>query len=148
MKVILQKDMKNLGKIGDVVKVRDGYGRNYLLPNGIAILADEKNQHILAHQKRIANKLAQKQLAAAQAIADQLAMNKLEFKRDCGEDDRLFGSVTDRDIVQALAERGLEIDRRKLKMDGPLKSLGRVELLVDLGSGVEGTVVVFVSRNS
>jgi large subunit ribosomal protein L9 len=148
MKVILQKDMKKLGNIGDVIKVRDGYGRNYLLPNGIAILADEKNQHILAHQKRIAKTLAAKQMAAAQAVADQLAMNKLEFKRDAGEDDRLFGSVTSRDIADALSEKGIEIDRRKLKMDGPLKELGRKDISVDLGSGVEGTVVVFVSKNN
>jgi large subunit ribosomal protein L9 len=148
MKVILQKDMKNLGKIGDLVKVRDGYGRNYLLPQGFAVLADEKNQQILAHQKRIAQKLAARQLAAAQAVADQLAMNKLEFKRECGEDDRLFGSVTSIDIVEALSEKGLNVDRRKLKMDGPLKSLGRFDIAVDLGSGIDGTISVFVSRSN
>lgn len=145
MKVILQKDMKNLGKTGDVVKVRDGYGRNFLLPRGIAILADEKNKRVLAHQKRVAQSLAAKELAAAKALAEEIKNNTLEFKRETGDDGRLFGSVTSRDIAMALEEAGISVDRRKIDLENPLKELGRFEVKIALAHDVEGTISLFIS---
>lgn len=145
MKVILQKDMKNLGKIGDIIKVKDGYGRNYLLPRGIAILADEKNQRVLAHQKRVAQSLAAKEQAKAQELADKIKDNALSFKMESGDGGKLFGSVTTRDIADALAERGIEVDRRKISLDGPLKEIGRHEIEVSLNRDVTATIVVFIA---
>jgi large subunit ribosomal protein L9 len=146
MKVILQKDVKNLGTIGDLVKVKDGYGRNFLLPRGLAILADERNTRQLEHQKRVARTLAAKQLAAAQAAAAAIASTPVAFKLEAGEDDKLFGSVTSRDITEALAAKGINVDRRKLQLEGGLKELGSFKVAVDLGSGVTGEVEVLVSR--
>ena len=146
MKVILQKDVKNLGTIGDLVKVKDGYGRNFLLPRGLAILADERNTRQLAHQKRVARTLAANQLAAAQEAAAQIASTPVAFKLEAGEDDKLFGSVTSRDIADALAAKGISIDRRKLQLDGGLKELGSFKVPVELGSGVTAEVEVLVSR--
>jgi large subunit ribosomal protein L9 len=145
MKVILQKDMKNLGKIGDIVKVKDGYGRNYLLPRGIAILADEKNQRVLAHQKRVAQSLAAKELAKAKELADKIKENALSFKMESGDGGKIFGSVTTRDIADALSEKGIEIDRRKISLDGPLKEIGRHEIEVSLARDVSATIVIFIA---
>jgi large subunit ribosomal protein L9 len=145
MKVILQKDMKNLGKIGDVVKVKDGYGRNYLLPRGIAIIADEKNQRVLAHQKRVAQSLAAKELAKAQELADKIKENALSFKMESGDGGKLFGSVTTRDIAEVLAEKGIEIDRRKISLEAPLKEIGRHEIEVSLTREVNATIVIFIA---
>jgi large subunit ribosomal protein L9 len=145
MKVILQKDMKNLGKIGDIVKVKDGYGRNYLLPRGIAILADEKNQRVLAHQKRVAQSLAAKELAKAKELADKIKENALSFKMESGDGGKIFGSVTTRDIADALSEKGIEIDRRKISLDGPLKEIGRHEIEVSLARDVTATIVIFIA---
>lgn len=144
MKVILQKDMKNLGKIGDIVKVKDGYGRNYLLPRGIAILADEKNQRVLEHQKRVAKSLAAKELTKAKELADKIKENTLSFKMESGDGGKIFGSVTTRDIAEALAEKGIEIDRRKISLDGPLKEIGRHEIEISLTRDVRATIVVFI----
>ena len=145
MKVILQKDMKNLGKIGDVVKVKDGYGRNYLLPRGIAINADEKNQRVLAHQKRVAQSLAAKELAKAEELANKIKENALSFKMESGDGGKLFGSVTTRDIAEALAEKGIEIDRRKISLEAPLKEIGRHEIEVSLTREVNATIVIFIA---
>jgi large subunit ribosomal protein L9 len=146
MKVILQKDVTNLGNIGDLVKVKDGYGRNYLLPRGLAVLADERNTRQLAHQQRLGQALAAKQMASAQAMADLISSNPVAFKLEAGEDEKLFGSVTSRDIQEALSEKGIEIDRRKLQLDGGLKELGSFKVPVDLGSSVSATVEVLISR--
>ena len=102
MKVILQKDVSNLGKIGDIVRVKNGYGRNYLIPRGLAVIADERNQRVLDHQKRIAQSLATKQRAMVQELADKLQDTTLSFKRESSEDGKLFGSVTKRDIAEEL----------------------------------------------
>lgn len=146
MKVILQQDMPNLGKIGSIVKVRDGYGRNFLIPRGIAVLADEKNTRVLNHQKLLAQSLAAKQKKAAMELADKIAANAVSFSLKAGEDDRLFGSVTAKDIVDALAQKGIVVERKKLALENPIRELGVFQVAVDLGSSVQGTVQVFVSK--
>ena len=146
MKVILQQDMPNLGKIGSIVKVRDGYGRNFLIPRGIAVLADEKNTRVLNHQKLLAQSLAAKQKKAAMELADKIAANAVSFSLKAGEDDRLFGSVTAKDIVDALAQKGIVVERKKLALENPIRELGTFQVAVDLGSSVQGTVQVFVSK--
>lgn len=146
MKVILQKDVPHLGVIGDLVKVKDGYGRNYLLPRGLAVLANESNTRQLNHQKRVAQTLAAKQLAAAEAAAKTISSTPVAFKLEAGEDEKLFGSVTSRDIAEALAAKGVEVDRRKMNMDGALKEIGSHDVSVDLGSGVTATIRVLIEK--
>jgi large subunit ribosomal protein L9 len=145
MKVILQRDMKHLGKIGDIVKVKDGYGRNFLLPRGVAILADEKNQRVLDHQKRVAKSLAAKETAKSLELAEKIKENALSFKMESGDGGKLFGSVTTRDIADALADKGISLDRRKIVLEAPLKEIGRHEVPVSLGHDVTAKIIVFVA---
>ena len=146
MKVILQKDVTHLGTIGDLVKVKDGYGRNYLLPRGLAVLANESNTRQLNHQRRLAQTLAAKQQAVAEAYAKTINSTPVAFKLEAGEDEKLFGSVTSRDITEALAAKGVEIDRRKMTMDGALKEIGSFEIPVELGSGVTANIRVLIAK--
>ena len=146
MKVILQKDVPNLGTIGDLVKVKDGYGRNFLLPRGLAVLADESNTRKLNHQKRLAQTLAAQQLAVAETAAKTIESTPVAFKLEAGEDDKLFGSVTSRDIAEALAAKGVEVDRRKMTIDGALKEIGSFDVPVELGSGVTANIRVLIEK--
>lgn len=146
MKVILQKDVPNLGTIGDLVKVKDGYGRNFLLPRGLAVLADESNTRQLNHQKRLAQTLASKQLAAAESAAKTIESTPVAFKLEAGEDEKLFGSVTSRDIAEALAAKGVQVDRRKMTMDGALKEIGSFDVPVELGSGITANIRVLIEK--
>ena len=146
MKVILQKDVPHLGTIGDLVKVKDGYGRNFLLPRGLAVLADESNTRQLNHQKRLAQTLAAKQLAAAEAAAKTIESTPVAFKLEAGEDDKLFGSVTSRDIAEALAAKGVDVDRRKMTIEGALKEIGSFDVPVELGSGVTASIRVLIEK--
>ena len=143
MKVILQRDVSNLGSTGDIVKVRDGYGRNFLIPRGLAIIADERNTRALEHQKRLALKLAERETAAAQAIADQINQNPISFER-VTEEGRLFGSVTALNIVEAVVANGINIPRKSVQLENPIRELGRHEVQVNLGRGVTANLIVFV----
>ena len=146
MKVILQKDVPHLGTIGDLVKVKDGYGRNFLLPRGLAVLANESNTRQLNHQKRLAQTLAAKQKAAAEAAAKTIESTPVAFQLEAGEDDKLFGSVTSRDIAEALAAKGVEVERRKMTIDGALKEIGSFDVPVELGSGVTANIRVLIEK--
>jgi large subunit ribosomal protein L9 len=146
MKVILQKDVDNLGQLGDVVKVRDGYGRNFLIPRGMAVIADERNVRRLEHQKRIAQAKASKEKAKSEALAALIVAEPISLTREAGEDERLYGSVTNRDIAELLAEKGIEVDRRRIVIDSPIKTLGRFEVAIKLPRGVKASLVVFVQR--
>ena len=146
MKVILQKDVPHLGTIGDLIKVKDGYGRNFLLPRGLAVLANESNTRQLNHQKRLAQTLAAKQKAAAEAAAKTIESTPVAFQLEAGEDDKLFGSVTSRDIAEALAAKGVDVDRRKMTIDGALKEIGSFDVPVELGSGVTANIRVLIEK--
>jgi large subunit ribosomal protein L9 len=146
MKVILQKDVNNLGQLGDVVRVRDGYGRNFLIPRGMAVIADERNVRRLEHQKRIAQAKASKEKAKSEALAALIVAEPISLTREAGEDERLYGSVTNRDIAELLAEKGIEVDRRRIVIDSPIKTLGRFEVAIKLPRGVKASLVVFVQR--
>ncbi len=147
MKVILQEDVGKLGTIGDVVNVADGYGRNYLLPRGLAVRADERNVRQLKHTlKVIAHRKAQK-VGEAQAQAAKLDGTAVSIKRTAGEDsDKLFGSVTNRDIAEALLAEGFEIDKRAIELPEPIKSIGIFQVTVRLHSEVSAGVKVYVIR--
>ena len=144
MKLLLREDVENLGKGGELVDVKPGYGRNYLLPRGLAVVANPKNVRELEHQKKIAEAKAAKMKASAEAVAKRLAETPVGLKRKVGEQEKLYGSVTALDIVEALAARGLQLDRRTIDLAEPIKTLGDFEVAVKLHREVIGKVKVKV----
>jgi large subunit ribosomal protein L9 len=144
MRVILQQDVQSLGLVGEIVKVRDGYARNFLVPRGLAVIADERNVRRLEHQKRMASARAAKELTKAQAVATQLESNPVTIRRATGEDGKLFGSVTNRDIAEAFAAEGFEIDRRQIELEENIRSLGLYQIPVKLERGIRATIKVYV----
>lgn len=148
MKLILREDVYNLGKGGELVEVKPGYGRNFLIPRGLAVLANPKNIREVEHQKAVAAAKAAKLRASAEAIAKRLSDTPLSFKRKVGEQDKLYGSVTAMDLAEALAGRGVQIDRRAIDLPEPLKTLGDFEVGVKLHSDVVGKVKVKVEAEA
>jgi len=146
MKVVLQRDFEGLGRIGDVVRVADGYGFNFLIPRGVAVLADEGNVRHLAHQKRLAEQKRRQMLKDAQAQADRLNGMAISLRRKAGEEDKLFGSVTHRDIADALAAEGVEVDRHAIVLDEPIKTIGVFSVPVRVHADVEARLKVYVIR--
>jgi large subunit ribosomal protein L9 len=144
MDVILQQDVENVGTIGDVVKVKPGYARNYLLPRGLALRADAKNLAVLEHRKRSLAAKRAKVAKANQAAATRLGTLSLSIAARAGEEQKLFGSVTNLDIQKALAAQGFEIDRKKIHLEGPIKTLGDHVVTVDLGAGVRAPLKLTV----
>jgi len=136
MQIILTQDVPNLGLAGELVTVRPGYGRNYLLPRGFAVSASAANKQQLDHNRREIEKKVTKERAAAGAIAERLNGMTLQFERLIGEDEKLFGSVTSRDIADQLKKANIEIDHRWVELDQPTKALGKYEVQVRLGAGV------------
>src|SRR5512135_674693 len=147
MKLILREDVENLGKGGELVDVKPGYGRNFLLPRGLAVVANVKNVRELEH-KKIADAKAAKLKASAQAVAKRLADTPVTLKRKVGEQDKLYGSVTALDIVEALAARGLQLDRRTIDLAEPLKTVGDFEVPVKLHREVIGSARVKVEAET
>jgi large subunit ribosomal protein L9 len=134
MEVILKEDIANLGKIGEVVRVRDGFARNYLLPRGLVLLANKKNLKVFEHQKKVIGDQKQKIMRDAQAVGDQLTGVSLTIAMRSGEEGRLFGSVTNMQIEKALKAKGLNVDRRKIHLDEPIKNLGDYEIPIRLSA--------------
>lgn len=146
MQVILTKEVSNLGGPGDIVKVSAGYGRNFLLPRGLAILANASSVNQLEHEKQVADAIRRKELSGAQAAAEKLENISVSIKREAGEEDKLFGSVTNRDIAEALAAEGVEIDRRTLQLEEPIRAIGLYQVPVRLHRDVTATIRVYVIR--
>ena len=144
MQVILQEDVASLGKAGEVVRVRDGYGRNFLLPKGKAVLADPKNLKMLEHQKRVVAAKEAKRKTSAEELAAKIGSLSLTINREAGEAEKLFGSVTTKDIAEALRREGYNIDRRDINLDEPIKQLGIFDVPIRLHPEVTGTVKVWV----
>jgi len=146
MQVILRDDMDNLGKSGEVVNVKPGYARNYLLPRGHAIKATAGDIKRVEHEKRVIAARTAKMAKEAQAEADKLSQVSVSISRAVGEEDKLYGSVTSRDIAEALAEKGVKVDSKKIHLDEPLKTLGMSEVQIKLGRGVNATIKVWVVK--
>ncbi|MEA2624521.1 MAG: large subunit ribosomal protein [Candidatus Binatota bacterium] len=146
MEVILQQDVDKLGKMGEVVRVKPGYARNYLLPRGLALLADSKNLRVLEHQKRMVASRRAKVKKAAEDVAQTLANVAIEIPARAGEEDRLFGSVTNIDVQAKLAERGFDVDRKKILLESPIKALGQYSVPLNLGPDVRVEIKVTVVR--
>jgi len=144
MEVILKEDVLKLGHRGDVVKVADGYGRNYLLPEKLAIEATEANKAVIEQMKASAIRKSAKEKVDAEAQATQLNEVELVFERKVGEHDHLFGSVTSSDIAHELEAKGYTIDRRKIALDEPLKTIGEYHVPVKLHRDVTSHIKVVV----
>jgi large subunit ribosomal protein L9 len=147
VEVILRDDVPNLGKIGDVVRVKPGYARNYLLPRGLAIEANSKNLRVLAHQKRVIGAKADRDRKTAEVQAKQVDGLELRVQARAGEEGRLFGSVTNLDVERLLAARGVTVDRRRIQLEGPIKQLGTYPVVVLVGRDVRATVQVIVEAS-
>jgi len=132
MKVILKDDVKNVGKMGQVVDVADGYARNYLVPRRLAVDANIKNIKSLEHEKRIIEEKAKKIKNSAQDLAHKISTITLMIKAKVGEEGKLFGSVTSMDIAELLKNEGIEIDKKKISIDEPIKRLGSYTVNVKL----------------
>jgi large subunit ribosomal protein L9 len=148
VKLILREDVENLGKGGDLVDVKPGYGRNFLLPRGLAVPANPKNVRELEHQRKVAEAKAAKLRGEAQAVAKRLADTPIALKRKVGEQDKLYGSVTALDLAEALAARGVQLDRRIIDLAEPIKSTGDFEVPVKLHRDVVGKVKVKVEAEA
>ena len=144
MQVILTQDVQNLGKAGELVSVKPGYGRNYLVPNGFAVSATVRNKNRLEHEKALIERKVAKERANANDIATKINAMTLQFERVVGEDEKLFGSVTSRDIAEQLKKAGVEIDHRWVQLEGAVKALGKYETNVKLAAGVAATLKFWV----
>jgi large subunit ribosomal protein L9 len=146
MEVILKEDVPKLGHRGDVVKVATGYGRNYLLPKKLAIEASEGNKKVIEQMKASAVRKAQKDKADAEALAKQFEGVSVTITRRAGEHDQLFGSVTTSDIAAELEKKGFTVDRRKLELDQPIKTVGEYSVPIRLFREVSATIKVVVAK--
>jgi large subunit ribosomal protein L9 len=146
MEVILRDHVDHLGKRGEVVKVADGYARNYLLPRKLALPATAANKQWIERERKIAETRDQEERGAAEAIATRLAVLELSIARKVGENDQLYGSVTNADIAELLAKKGFEVDRRKILLPDPIKSLGEHTVPVKLHREVTAQLKVVVAK--
>lgn len=147
MEVILREDVEHLGAMGDVVKVKPGYARNYLLPRGIAVTADRKNVAAIEHQKRLVEAKREAERKAALGVADQVDGLVLEVAARAGEEDKLYGSVTNIDIEKLLRAQGLKVDRRKIDLTDPIKKLGTYRITVGIAHDVKATITLKVNAD-
>ncbi|MCL1910898.1 MAG: 50S ribosomal protein L9 [Leptospirales bacterium] len=146
MKVILQKDVPNLGDAGDIKEVADGYARNYLIPQKMVIVASEAGRRIIEHQKKIIKLKKEKRRKASEQVASQITGKELHIAVRVGEEDKLFGSVTPIDIAKKLHEEGFELDKRKILLESPIKELGEYDIAIRLDDGITSNVKVFVEK--
>lgn len=144
MQVILREDVDKLGKIGDTVKVKDGYARNYLIPMKKAIEATPKNLRALEHTKKMVSDRLRRLKKEAATVADRLKTISVVIKAKAGEEGKLFGAVTSMDIAEAVRAQGIEIDRRKIILDEPIKRLGEYTVQVKLHADVAADIKVSV----
>jgi large subunit ribosomal protein L9 len=144
MQVILTQDVDNLGKAGELVSVRPGYGRNYLVPRGYAVSATVRNKNRLDHEKALIERKVAKERASATEIASRINVMTLQFERMVGDDEKLFGSVTNRDIADQLKKAGVDIDHRWIHLDTAVKALGKYETPVRLAAGVVANLKFWV----
>jgi large subunit ribosomal protein L9 len=146
MKIILQKEVDKLGAPGDVVSVADGYARNFLIPKGLAAPAVKGAVKHAERLRKTHEERVRKDVAVAQALADRLAGGPLRINARAGDDGRLFGSITAADVAEELTRAGNEIDRKRIHLDEPIRSIGAHEVTVHLHPEINATVTVEVIR--
>ncbi len=148
MEVILKEDVAKLGARGEVVKVADGYGRNYLLPKKLAIQATAGNKKVVEQMKAAAVRRFAREKADAEALAKQFEGVALTFTRRAGEHDQLFGSVTSADIAEALQKKGFTVERRRIWLETPLKTLGSFTVSLHLHKDVNAPIQVVIEKEA
>ena len=146
MKVILRQDFETLGKIGDIVEVKNGYARNYLFPRGVAYAALKGNIRALEEEKKSAEKRSQQELKAAESLASELETISVTIPVQVGEEDKIFGAVTTQMIADALKEKGHDLDKRKIEIEEPIKSLGIYGINIKLHPNVNAKIKAWVVR--
>tara|TARA_Y100000768_G_scaffold305389_1_gene239296 strand:- start:195 stop:638 length:444 start_codon:yes stop_codon:yes gene_type:complete len=146
MEVILLKEHESLGEIGDIVNVKPGYARNFLFPNGIAVRSSKRNIALADEQKKTLQKRLDRESKANQELMAQLAKVEVSIEVEVGEEDKMFGSVTNLDIHKALAEKDVKIDRQSILLDQPIKALGVHNVPVKLSSGEKQEIKVYVIK--
>ncbi len=146
MKVILTTDVKNVGKVGDLVRVAAGYARNFLFPRKLAIEATETREKEMAHLQAMAERKKLKAVAARKEVIAKLESVTVSFQLTAGENDKLFGSVTTLDIAQKLESLGFPVDKRDIILEEPIRHLGQFQAKVKLGEGLETEIKVSVTK--
>ena len=146
MEIILREDVDKLGRRGDVVKVAEGYGRNFLLPRGLAMAVTDSNKAMIAKERKAHEAKLAKEKAEFEAVAQKIASLRFVAPRKVGENDVLYGSVTSGDIAEFLKGKGVEIDKRKVVLDEPIKRLGDHEVKIKLHPDVVATLKLMVSK--
>jgi large subunit ribosomal protein L9 len=144
MKVILRENVPNLGKIGDIVKVSDGYGLNFLLPRKLAIIANERNMRELEHHKRVTSLRLERARTEAKGLVSRLDGLRITVRKHAGEEGKLFGSVTTREVADLLGDQGFEVDRRNVDLPEGVKQLGEYAVDVTLLDDIKATVTLVV----
>lgn len=146
MKVILRQDYEKLGKLGELVDVKDGFARNYLFPRKIAYVATPSAVRTLEEEKKQATRRVEKEKTSSEKLAGQLEKVSLTIQMKVGEDDKLFGSVTSQMIADGIKDKGVTIDKRQIELDEPIKALGIYDVNIKLPGSVTGKVKVWVVR--
>ena len=146
MKIILRKDVEKLGKAGESIETKRGYARNYLIPQGFAIEASTANMKIIEQEKATSQRRFQQEVGSAEELAAQLNTVSVTAAIQVGEEDRVFGAITNQNIADLLAEKGYEIDRKKIILEEPIKALGVFEVPIKIHSEVEAKIKVWVVR--
>ncbi|MCL1926642.1 MAG: 50S ribosomal protein L9 [Syntrophorhabdaceae bacterium] len=144
MRIILREDVENLGKAGEVVKVADGYGRNYLIPRKLALLANVRNMKALEHDRLVIETRAKKARKAAEDVAASISGISLSVSAKAGEEGKLFGAVTSRDIAEALEAKGIKIDRKAVQLEEPIKQVGDYKVKIRIAAEVVPEISVSV----
>lgn len=146
MKVILKSDSDNLGKAGDLVEVKAGYARNYLIPRQVAVKATTKNIGLLEHQKRLIADRLRKERREIEAFAHRINETTVTIPVQVGEEGKLFGSVTNKDVTEALGREGIEVDKRKVRMDDPIKEVGEFTIPISLQHDITAHLKLYVVK--
>jgi large subunit ribosomal protein L9 len=144
MKVILKSDVKDLGRVGEVVNVKDGFARNFLMPKGLAAEANIRNVKEFENEKSKILAMAKKMRTGAEGLAAQIAEAKVTIKAKSGEEEKLFGSVTAMDIADALKAQGIDVDKKKIHLDEPIKRLGEYKVSIKIHTDVAAELTVQV----
>lgn len=149
MKVILQEDVKNVGKVGELIEVATGFARNFLFPKKLAVLATEKKMSEWNHLQKVAEAKKKKAVMLRQELVDKLKDVTLKFEMETsGESEKIFGSITNMDISDKLEEQGFSVDKRDIYLEEPIRALGQHKALVKLGEGLEAEVTIAVDKKA
>ncbi len=144
MKVILKTDVKNLGQTGEIISVKDGYARNFLIPKNLAVEANIKNVKALEHEKRKIEEASKKVKSSAENLSSRLSEMILVMKAKAGEEEKLFGSITAMDIAEELKNQGIDIDKKKIQLDEPIKRLGSYSVNIKIHQNISAKLNVNV----